>query len=72
MRVVVMQPGSASAQDFANFQLWRSWLEFDSELDDKWPRSRVNWYAVLGFAVTLGVSAAFWTGVGVLVAQIWK
>jgi hypothetical protein len=53
-------------------QFWRSWLELDSEIEQTAKPSRVNWNAVLGVAVTLGISAAFWTGVGVAVAQIWK
>lgn len=75
MRVVVTRPGSASSlENFRNIEVWRSWIEFDSEVqnEEKRSRSRVNWNAVLGLAVTLGISAAFWTGVGILVVQIWK
>ena len=72
MRVVVTRPGGASTPDFANFQLWRSWLEFDSEVDDNRSRPTINWNALLGLAVTLGISAAFWSGVGIAVAQILK
>lgn len=72
MRVTVTRPGSSSTQDFANFQLWRSWLEFDSELDNTSSKSAINWNALLGLAVTLAISAAFWSGVGIAVSQILK
>ena len=72
MRVVVTRPGSSSTPDFANFQLWRSWFELDSALDDNRSRSAINWNALLGLAVTLGISVAFWSGVGVAVVQILK
>lgn len=72
MRVVVTRPGGASTPDFANFHLWRSWFELDSESDDNRSHSAINWNALLGLAVTLGISAAFWSGVGVAVAQILK
>ncbi len=72
MRAVVTRPGRSSTSDFANFQLWRSWLEFDSELDDKPAGAAINWNALLGLALTLAISAAFWSGVGVAVVQILK
>jgi|HubBroStandDraft_6_1064221.scaffolds.fasta_scaffold22211_1 hypothetical protein len=32
----------------------------------------VNWGTVLGLALTVSVGAAFWTGVGLVVARLWK
>ena len=72
VRISVQGPWNTSPDRFRDIQFWRSWLELDSEIDHPAKPSRVNWNAVLGLAVTLGVSAAFWTGVGVAVAQIWK
>jgi hypothetical protein len=70
LRMVVHGPWSASPEKFRDMQFLRSWLEFDSELDDTRPRARVNWNAVLGLMVVVGVSAGFWTGVGFLIANL--
>jgi hypothetical protein len=72
VRISVQGPRSTRPERFRDMQFWRSWLELDSEIEQTAKPSRVNWNAVLGVAVTLGISAAFWTGVGVAVAQIWK
>lgn len=73
IRVVVSQPGIApSPENFDNIQVWRSWVEFDSQVERRRPRSRVNWDALLGLTMTASISLGFWAGVGVLAAQIWK
>lgn len=50
----------------------RSWLTYDSELDEGKPRGRVNWIAVLGMLLVLGISAGFWTGLGLLISHVRK
>ena len=47
----------------------RSWLIYDPEVDE--PR-RINRHVILGMALVIGVSASFWAGVGLAIAQIWK
>ena len=49
----------------------RSWLVYDSSLDDD-EKGRIHWNVVLGLALVLGISAAFWTGVAFVVARVWK
>ncbi len=71
LRVVVANPRSGQPEKFGDMQFWRSWIEYDSGARPK-SRSRVNWNAVLGLAVTVGISAGFWAGVALLVTQIWK
>jgi hypothetical protein len=69
IRVVITSPFGAPPENLRTMQVWRSWVEYSSADED---RSVFNRNAVLGFAITLGVSAGFWTGVGLTVARIWK
>jgi hypothetical protein len=50
----------------------RSWLEYDSQVNAARPRKGINWNAVLGVLVIVGVSAGFWTILGLIVAHFWK
>jgi hypothetical protein len=50
-------------------EFFRSWLVYDLELDA--PR-RMNRDVILGMGLVLLVSASFWTGVGLAIAQVWK
>lgn len=71
LRVVIETPSADSPQGFRNMQFWRSWLEFDSEqADQRSSRSRLNWNVVLGLVAVAGISAGFWTGVGLLIARL--
>lgn len=49
----------------------RSWFETDCELTDA-PLNRINWGGVLGLALAVSFSAAFWTGVVFIAERIWK
>jgi hypothetical protein len=46
----------------------RSWIKNE----DGEQRERTNWGAIYGLALSLVVSAGFWTGVGLLVERVWK
>jgi len=70
-RIAVKGSWSAPPERFRDVQFWRSWMELDSEVDES-HRSRVNRDAILGLALVVGISASFWTGVGLLVARIWR
>jgi hypothetical protein len=72
IRVVIASPWNEPAENLRNLQFWRSRLEYYSPSDDSRSPSRINWNAVLGIVITFGVSAGFWTGVGLTVAHIWK
>jgi hypothetical protein len=52
--------------------LLRSWFEGDSGADATRVQGRINWNTLMGLALVLGVSTGFWTGVGLLIARLWK
>ena len=66
IRIAIAGPCNAPPMNLQEVEVLRSWLVYDSELEGQ--ERRVRWNAVLGLAVALGVSAGFWTGVGLLVA----
>ena len=67
-RIAVSGPwNSPPPADLQDAQLLRSWLVYDSELEGQEPR--VRWNTVWGLTVAFGISAAFWTGVGLLIAH---
>ncbi len=73
MKVSIQPPWSVRPESFRDMQFWRSWLELDpSDLNEDRSGSRVNWPAVFGLALMVLVSAAFWTGVGFLIAYLVK
>ena len=72
LRVIVSHSWSTAPENFREMQFWRSWLELDSDLEREVPRSRFNWSLVCGFVVALGVSAAFWFGLGSLIARLLR
>ncbi|HTW58210.1 MAG TPA: hypothetical protein VMD99_08770 [Terriglobales bacterium] len=69
IRVVITSAPSASPENFRQVQVWRSWLEYRSRAQ---ARPRFNWNALLGLLITAGISAGFWTAIGVTVAHFWK
>jgi hypothetical protein len=62
----------SSLADVREMKFLRSWLVYDSEIPGGFTHRRLNWRLVLGLAITVTVSASFWTGIGLLVAHIWK
>ncbi|MHB8216418.1 MAG: hypothetical protein ACYDDS_10090 [Candidatus Sulfotelmatobacter sp.] len=56
-------------QDAAFF---RSWLVYDSDVESGRTERRGKWSKVLGLALAVVVSAAFWLGVGLTIARAWK
>ena len=49
-------------------EVWRSWMQ-----GGKTPvRVQMNWTAICALAATVMVGAGFWTGLGFLVARLWK
>ena len=59
------------AVDLSNATFLRSWMVYDSGEDDE-PAFRLNWNVALGMLLVTGISAGFWTGVGLMVAEVWK
>jgi hypothetical protein len=70
MRIAI-QGHLNDALNFSNATFLRSWVVYDSREDDE-PAFRLNWNVALGMVLVTGISAGFWTGVGLLVAQVWK
>jgi len=71
-KIVAQDSGRAQLRGGSNLQILRSWYEYDSEAELARPRRSLNWNMLLGAVIVVGISASFWTGVGILVARIWK
>jgi hypothetical protein len=41
-------------------------------LEDHQDAGFINWGTLLGLAITIGIGAGFWTGVGLLIARFWR
>jgi hypothetical protein len=52
-------------------QFWRSWLQHNAN-PHRSACGLMSWGTVFGLALTVVVGASFWTGVGFLVARLWK
>ena len=70
LRVVVQSQPNDSPDGRQDMHFWRSWLEFDSEGANENRSSRLNWSALLGLTVVVGVSAGFWAGIGLLISRL--
>jgi hypothetical protein len=53
-------------------QLFRSWLVYDSNIQQGFGLRRVNWNTVRGLALATAISVGVWAGVGLMFARIWK
>ena len=60
---------SGSAPDIG---FLRSWFEFDSDFEDSSAPRRINWGAIAGLALSIAVSAGFWTGAALLIERVWR
>jgi len=69
--VFVRTPLSPSAKSAWSTEFLRSWLKRDSKLEVS-SGNRIKWNSILGLALTVVVGASFWTGLGFLVARLWK
>lgn len=49
-----------------------SWAEYDPELDDDVLAHPFNLWTVLGIAIVITTSGAFWTGVALLINHLLK
>lgn len=68
-RLSRLNASSGNAQVWQSYrQVWRSWMR-----GAKTPvRVQMNWTAICALGVTVMVGAGFWTGLGFLVARLWK
>ena len=66
---IAIQSSLDTQSGFSDTRFLRSWLVYDSELEDGRPAGRVNWNVALGLLLVLATSAVFWAGIGFLIAQ---
>ena len=71
-RFGVQSPASAPAGSLEDVHFLRTWFEYDSEVNGAGSRGGINWYTILGMVLVIGVSATFWTCVGLIVARLWQ
>jgi hypothetical protein len=69
---VLIDDGSTASQNRRNIQWLRSWFEYDSRAREPRSGRRLNWNAMLGLGLMLGISSAFWTGIGLMVSRMVK
>jgi len=55
-----------------NKSFLQSWFEDDAVASGSRESARTNWGAIGGMALSIAISASFWTGVGLIVERIWK
>ena len=72
LRQRINQVWGSSPSNLRDIKFLRSWLVYDSELENSRTHGRVNWNMVLGVFLATGVSAGFWTGVGLMIAHAWR
>jgi hypothetical protein len=71
LRIAIQTPWSVPV-DLSDTTFLRSWLVYDSQMDDVGPRGHINWNVALGMLLVLSIGAGFWTGVGLLIAKLLK
>jgi|HubBroStandDraft_6_1064221.scaffolds.fasta_scaffold363218_2 hypothetical protein len=65
------QPGLGS-KNFEKMHVLRRWIEYDSQVEEPAVPQHANWDTIMGVALIVGVSVAFWGGVGLLVVHLLK
>jgi hypothetical protein len=68
MRMALRGPWTDSGSS-PDAQFLQSWLEEDSDAYDE-AGGRTNWGLVSGMVLAVGVSAAFWAGVGWMISRL--
>jgi hypothetical protein len=61
-----------SRVSWENAKFFRSWLVYDSDLEESRTQGRINWNVVTGLLVMAAVSASGWYAVTVLVRHLLK
>jgi hypothetical protein len=61
-----------SPTNLREIKFLRSWMVYDSAVDNGFQHHHLNWKLLFGLAIMVTVSATFWTGIGLLVARLWK
>ncbi len=56
--------------DLEDAKFLRSWLVYDSSVDENRTTGRFNWNAALGLALMTAVSAGVWAGIALTIARL--
>lgn len=72
MKILIRGPWSSPPVRSTDASFLRSWLTYDSALDDPGAPRHFNWNGLLGFVIAAGISASIWAGVSLILAQLWK
>lgn len=72
VKVSVRSPWSALPANLSDSRFLRSWIVYDSSLDEDDEKGRIRWNVLLGMALAFGISVGFWAGVAVVVERVWK
>lgn len=60
-------PQTSLADNSSDTQLSGAWIDYDPEFDEQVLGHPLTRWTVLGIAVVIATSGAFWTGVGLLI-----
>ena len=66
------EPPSATPADWEEASFFRSWIVYDCAMQAEFAPRRFNWSLVLGLLLASAVSASIWTGMGLMIARLWK
>jgi hypothetical protein len=72
LRFGVRSPWCAPPVSLRDMHFLRTWFEYDSELSEAEPSKGINWNVIFGMVLVIGVSAGFWTGVGLVATRFLK
>jgi hypothetical protein len=70
IRVLVNHEGNSRLDGLRNMQFLRSWFEYDSQAIRAKRGKHLNWNAVWGLGIMVGVSAGFWSGVALVLSRM--
>jgi hypothetical protein len=72
LRLPIQGSWGSSPADSRDMKFLRSWLVYDSEIQNSLAPAHANRKRFLGLALVLGVSASFWAGLALMIARVWK
>jgi hypothetical protein len=61
------EPRTPTTDGTSESQLLRTWVEYDPEFDEDSFGHPLNRWTILGIAIVIATSGAFWTGMGLLI-----
>ncbi len=60
-----------SPSEWKDPQFFRSWMEYEFDLEPARASGGINWNTLLGLSLALSIGAGFWTAAGLLIAYFW-